>query len=39
MGCSVGAVKSQASAGLGRLRDRMGPDIALLATTDHRMTP
>jgi RNA polymerase sigma-70 factor (sigma-E family) len=27
MGCSVGAVKSQVSTGLGRLRDRMGADL------------
>ena len=39
MGCSVGAVKSQSSAGLGRLRDQMGPDVELLTTTDQRMTP
>ena len=39
MGCSVGAVKSQTSAGLDRLRDRMGPDVALFTTTDQRMTP
>jgi len=39
MGCSVGAVKSQTSAGLGRLRDRMGPEVALFTTTDQRMTP
>ena len=39
MGCSVGAVKSQTSAGLSRLRDRMGPEVALFTTTDQRMTP
>ena len=39
MGCSVGAVKSQTSAGLSRLRDRMGPQLALFTTTDQRMTP
>ena len=39
MGCSVGAVKSQSSAGLGRLRERMGPNVELLTTTDQRMTP
>ncbi len=39
MGCSVGAVKSQTSAGLDRLRDRMGPDVALFTTTDQRTTP
>ncbi len=39
MGCSVGAVKSQASAGLSRLRDRMGPDVALFTTTDQGRTP
>ena len=38
MGCSVGAVKSQTSAGLSRLRDRMGPEVALLTTTDQGMT-
>ena len=39
MGCSVGAVKSQTSAGLGRLRDRMGPEVALFTTTDQRTRP
>jgi DNA-directed RNA polymerase specialized sigma24 family protein len=39
MGCSVGAVKSQTSVGLGRLRERMGPDVALFTTTDQRMAP
>jgi RNA polymerase sigma-70 factor (sigma-E family) len=39
MGCSVGAVKSQTSAGLSRLRDRMGPEVALFTTTDQRTTP
>ena len=39
MGCSVGAVKSQTSVGLDRLRDRMGPDVALFTTTDQRRTP
>jgi RNA polymerase sigma-70 factor (sigma-E family) len=39
MGCSVGAVKSQCSAGLGRLRAQMGPDVELLTTSDQGMTP
>ena len=39
MGCSVGAVKSQSSAGLGRLRERMGSEVALLNTADQGMTP
>ena len=39
MGCSVGAVKSQTSVGLDRLRDRMGPHIALFTTTDQGTTP
>jgi len=39
MGCSVGAVKSQSSAGLGRLRGRIGTEVALLNTADQRMTP
>ena len=39
MGCSVGAVKSQTSAALARLRDRMGPEVTLFTTTDQRMTP
>jgi RNA polymerase sigma-70 factor (sigma-E family) len=39
MGCSVGAVKSQTSAGIRRLRDRMGPEVALFTTTDQRMRP
>jgi RNA polymerase sigma-70 factor (sigma-E family) len=39
MGCSIGAVKSQTSSGLNRLRDRMGPEVALFTTTDPEMTP
>ncbi len=39
MGCSVGAVKSQTSAALRRLRDRMGLEVALFTTTDQRTTP
>ena len=31
MGCSVGAVKSSVSTGLGTLRRRIGPDLTLLA--------
>ena len=38
-GCSVRAVKSQTSAGLGRLCERMGPEVALFTTTDQGMTP
>jgi RNA polymerase sigma-70 factor (sigma-E family) len=38
MGCSVGAVKSSASAGLRRLRERMGPDLVLLPR-EHVVTP
>jgi RNA polymerase sigma-70 factor (sigma-E family) len=38
MGCSVGAVKSQTAAGLSRLRHRMGPEVALVTTTDQGMT-
>jgi len=39
MGCSVGAVKSQTSAALDRIRDRLGLDPALTSTTDQRTTP
>lgn len=34
MGCSVGAVKSSVSTGLGTLRRRIGPDLTLLAPGD-----
>lgn len=34
MGCSVGAVKSSVSAGLRTLRQRIGPDLTLLAPGD-----
>ena len=34
MGCSVGAVKSQVSTGLGRLRDRMGANFLTAALGD-----
>ncbi len=30
MGCAVGTVKSQVSAGLSKLRDRIGPDLELV---------
>jgi DNA-directed RNA polymerase specialized sigma24 family protein len=30
LGCSVGTVKSQASRGLARLRERLGTNLALL---------
>ena len=40
MGCSVGAVKSSASAGLKRLRERIGPDLELLPAESHQaVTP
>ena len=38
MGCSVGAVKSQVSAGLTRLRARMGPDFDRLTADDQGVT-
>ncbi len=34
MGCSPGAVKTHVSIGLGKLRDRLGPDFVLVATGD-----
>ena len=34
MGCSVGAVKSSVSLGLGRLRERMGPALDLVPSED-----
>ena len=38
MGCSIGAVKSQTSAGLGRLRERMGPQFPLPNASEQEMT-
>ena len=38
MGCSVGAVKSQVSVGLGRLRERMGSDVDLLLAGEEGVT-
>jgi RNA polymerase sigma-70 factor (sigma-E family) len=38
MGCAVGTVKSQVSAGLDRLRQRMGPDLVGLPTDDSAVT-
>ena len=35
MGCAVGTVKSQVSAGMVKLRDRLGNDPELLPTLDH----
>jgi RNA polymerase sigma factor (sigma-70 family) len=34
MGCAVGTVKSQVSAGLDRLRQRMGPEVSGLLVGD-----
>ena len=34
MGCAVGTVKSQVSAGLSKLRERLGDDPDLLPLTD-----
>jgi DNA-directed RNA polymerase specialized sigma subunit len=34
MGCAVGTVKSQVSAGLDRLRQRMGPEVSGLLVDD-----
>ena len=39
MGCSVGAVKSQVSVGLDRLRERMGSDRDLLPVREEGVTP
>jgi RNA polymerase sigma-70 factor (sigma-E family) len=39
MGCSVGAVKSHVSIGLGRLRERMGPAFDLVPTGEEGVTP
>lgn len=38
MGCSVGAVKSQVSTGLRRLRDHMGPDFFTAARGDEAVS-
>jgi RNA polymerase sigma-70 factor (sigma-E family) len=38
MGCAVGTVKSQVSAGLRKLRERLGDDVALLSTEEEAMT-
>ena len=38
MGCSVGAVKSHVSTGLGRLRERMGPAFDLVPTGEEGVT-
>jgi DNA-directed RNA polymerase specialized sigma24 family protein len=37
MGCAVGTVKSQVSAALKKLRDRLGDDVELV-TTEEAMT-
>ncbi len=39
MGCSVGAVKSSVSAGLKRLRQRVGPDLELMPSDDQVVSP
>ena len=38
MGCSVGTVKSQVWAGLNHLRERMGPDVELVAVDEGEVT-
>ena len=38
MGCAVGTVKSQVSAALDRLRQRIGPDVVGLPTDDSAVT-
>ena len=38
MGCSVGAVKSHVSIGLGKLRERMGPAFDLVTTGEEGLT-
>jgi RNA polymerase sigma-70 factor (sigma-E family) len=38
MGCSVGAVKSSASAGLRTLRQRIGPELTLLTPDDEAVS-
>jgi RNA polymerase sigma-70 factor (sigma-E family) len=37
MGCSPGAVKTHVSIGLGKLRDRLGPDFVLVGTGDEEV--
>jgi RNA polymerase sigma factor (sigma-70 family) len=39
MGCSIGAVNSSTSAGLRRLRKRIGPDLDLLPSDDQVVLP
>src|SRR4051794_8651572 len=39
MGCSIGTVKSSVSAGLQRLRQRVGPDLVLLPPDDQAVAP
>jgi RNA polymerase sigma-70 factor (sigma-E family) len=39
MGCAVGTVKSQVSAGLTKLRERLGDDVELLSAEEEAMTP
>jgi RNA polymerase sigma-70 factor (sigma-E family) len=39
MGCSIGTVKSSTSAGLRRLRERIGPDLDLLPSDDQVALP
>ena len=38
MGCTVGTVKSQLSAALGKLRERVGPDSGVLFPPDQEVT-
>jgi RNA polymerase sigma-70 factor (sigma-E family) len=39
MGCAVGTVKSQVSAGLTKLRERLGDDVELLSADQEAMAP
>jgi len=39
MGCAIGTVKSQVSAGLERLRERMGPELVGFLAEDPEVTP